>query len=170
MIESLITELIAALNKNTAAILASQADTPLDTKAPIEPAKRGPRGKTSPTVPQETIVDPEPPTGQPAAEEESMTPTRVEVAPVVTDTPHVASKTPTPAGQPPAGEHVDVDAVISDINSIVKSRLLKADESEVDGLKTKWAGIRKAYGVDRIADLRNNPAALLDALAKAKAL
>jgi hypothetical protein len=97
-----------------------------------------------------------------------VTPTRVDSKPITDDTPHVAAKTPPMAGQPVAGEHVDVDEVISDINSIVKSKLLKADDLEAS--KKKWAGIRGAYKVERVSDLRNNPAALLDLLEKAKNL
>ena len=167
MIEETLKLLTEALNANTEAIKQSMGGAPTTVAAP---AKKAPAKKL------EVIPDPEPEpeeveeAEEPAAEEveENLTPTKVAVKTKSNDTPNVPARTQPDAGQPEAGEHVDVDEVIAQINATVKGKLLKAADPEP--LKVKWAGIRKAYGVDRIADLRGNPAALLKALAQAKAL
>lgn len=174
MIEQLIQELTEALNENTAAIkqhIAALGAAPATVAAPA-PAKKAPTKKLE--VVADPEPEPEPEEAEETVEEETpepepdLTPTKVAVKTKSNDTPNVPSKGHTPDGQPTAGEHVDVDEVIAQINATVKGKLLKAADPEP--LKVKWAGIRKAYGVDRIADLRGNPAALLKALAQAKAL
>ena len=166
MIEETLKLLTEALNENTAAI--KQHIAALGTAE--KPAPKKPAAKP-PVVLPDPEPEPEAPTAEePAAEEveETLVPTKVAVKTKASDTPNVPAMRQPDAGQPEAGEHVDVDEVIAQINSTVKSKLLKAADPEP--LKTKWATIRKAYGVDRIADLRGNPAALLKALAQAKAL
>lgn len=68
---------------------------------------------------------------------------------------------------PPADEHVDVDETIAQINALVKSKMMSGNTADV---KAQWASIRGAYGVERVSDLRDEPAKLLQLLAKAKAL
>jgi len=172
MIEETLKQLTEALNENTAAIklhTAALGGSPV-TEA-VKPAPKKPTAKPPVVLPD---PEPEPEEIEETVEEETpeeepdLTPTKVAVKTKSNDTPNVPARTQPDAGQPSAGEHVDVDEVIAQINATVKGKLLKAADPEP--LKVKWAGIRKAYGVDRIADLRGNPAALLKALAQAKAL
>ena len=103
----------------------------------------------------------------PEPEVTDTTPTKVEVAKVVDDTPNVPAAHVEP-GQPAAAEHVDVDEVLAQINKIVKGKLMSGDTAI---MKNKWEQIRKGkYGVERMSDLRNDPAKLLAALEDAKAL
>lgn len=173
MIEELMTQLISALQENTAALKGTLA-IPVTEKpeAPSEPEKRKRAAKLA-------VVEPpveEPPA--PAAEDDddddtptlvvdgTLSPTKVEAPKAAKDTPHVPA--PSIPGQPQANEHVDVDEVISSINALVKAALQSAED--VAAVKKQWETIRKGYGVDRISDLRTNPAALLAALAQAKKL
>lgn len=39
-----------------------------------------------------------------------------------------------------------------------------------EAVKAAWTAVQKGFGIARVAELRNDPAKLLDALAKAKAL
>lgn len=82
------------------------------------------------------------------------------------DTPSVPAKVKTPT-QPEAVDHVDVDEVIAEIQGVVKAKMLKGDSEEV---KAAWTAVLKGYGIPRIAELRNDPARLVEALGKAKAL
>jgi hypothetical protein len=70
-------------------------------------------------------------------------------------------------GQPPAGEHVDVDETIAQITKIVKTKMMEGDSNAV---KEKWSGIRAKFGIERVTELRDEPAKLLACLAQAKAL
>jgi len=169
MIEQLIQELTEALRENTAAIKQSQSQTVVVEAAKPAAAKKAPAKKP------EVLPDPEPETEETQedetidpAEDFTVTPTKVSAPARQDDTPNVPSKGRNPDGSALAAEHVDVDEVIAEINATVKGKLLKAADPEP--LKEKWATIRKGYGVDRIADLRGNPAQLLAALIQAKAL
>lgn len=176
MIEDLMTELISALRENTAAVKA--ATTPIEASVSLgninpEPEKRKRAAAKLAVV--------EPPAGEPTAETEDdddtptlvvdgtvseVTPTKVDAPKAAKDTPHVPA--PSVPGQPQANEHVDVDEVISSINTLVKAALQSAED--VAAVKKQWETIRKGYGVDRISDLLNDPASLLAALAQAKKL
>lgn len=177
MIEETLKQLTEALIENTAAIkqhIAVLGATP--TPAPAaEPAK--PAAKKSAAKKPEVMPDPEPEeieepaseeTTEPEPEPEVITPTKVAAPKRQDDTPNVPSTGRNPDGSALAAEHVDVDEVIAEINATVKGKLMKAADPEV--LKDKWSSIRKGYGVDRIADLKGNPAQLLAALKQAKAL
>lgn len=147
MIEQLIKDLIAALDRNTEALN---------------------RGTTVVSV---TMDSPEPEQPAPAAEiDETLVPTKVP-----TPKPKKTPKDDTPAvparqepGQPAADAHVDVDEVIGQINTIVKKAILASDDQ--DAVKAKWTGIREKFGVERIAELRSEPAKLLAALKAAQSL
>lgn len=111
------------------------------------------------------MPDPEPETTE---EVTDLTPTKVAAPKPVDDTPNVPASAPPSPGQPVAGEHVDTDEVIAQINSIVKGKLMAGDTALK---KAQWEKIRKdKYGVDRISELKSQPAKLLAALADAKAL
>ena len=155
MIETLITELIAALNANTAAHLGNSA--------PATPAPATKKAKAAPTV-----VAPEEPAPEeaPTVTAETPTPTPAKAAKAA-DTPHVPAAAAPAPGQPDAGEHVDPDEIISSIQSTVKSKMLAGDP---DTVKAAWMKVQKDFGIARVAELRNDPARLLEALAKAKAL
>ena len=153
MIETLLQELTQALKENTAAINSLLAAG--DTKPAPKKAKA-----VAVAVEQEPVTDTAPVT--------DTTPTKVAVTKTVDDTPSVPSVVPPQPGQPIAADHVDVDEVLSQINTIVKGKLMSGDTAS---MKTKWEQIRKGkYGVDRMSDLKNDPAKLLAALADAKAL
>jgi hypothetical protein len=156
MIEALITELIAALNANTAAHTGTAAPTPA-------PAKKG---KTAPLAVVEP--EPEPETEEEEAPEEVTTPTPTPAkGGKAKDTPNVPAKAAPAPGQPEAGEHVDPDEVIAQIQTAVKAKMLSGDPEAV---KAAWTAVQKGFGITRVAELRNDPAKLLEALAKAKAL
>lgn len=151
MIEALLTELIAALNANTAAHLGTAAPTPA-------PAKKG----------KLAVVEPEPETEEEEAPEEVTTPTPTPAKTAkAKDTPNVPAKSAPAPGQPEAGEHVDPDEVIAQIQAAVKAKMLSGDPETV---KAAWTAVQKGFGIARVAELRNDPARLLEALAKAKAL
>lgn len=151
MIESLLQKLIVALEENTAAHLGKAE--------PVAPAK-----KTKAALPDPT---PEP---EPKEEVTDLTPTKV-AAPAkkpTDDTPNVPASAPPSPGQPVAAEHVDVDEVLAQINSIVKAKCMSGDTAK---MKAEWEKIRRGkYGVDRMSDLKGEPAKLIAALADAKAL
>jgi hypothetical protein len=185
MIEETLKQLTEALRENTAAIKQSQAQTVVVEPAPVKKTVLEPKANLkAPAKKPEVMPDPEPAEEEPTVEEtpepepqeeetpvEVLTPTKVSAPTRQDDTPNVPSKGRNPDGSALAAEHVDVDEVISEINATVKGKFLKAgDQDAVEAMKTKWATIRKGYGVDRIADLRGNPSALLKALAQAKAL
>ena len=160
MIEALITELIAALNANTAAHAGTAAPTAVE--APVAAKK----GKTAPlavvaeepeagSVPDPGLTDTEVPTPTPAKGAKAK------------DTPNVPAKSAPAPGQPEAGEHVDPDEVIAQIQAAVKAKMLSGDPEAV---KAAWTAVQKGFGIARVAELRNDPAKLLEALAKAKAL
>jgi hypothetical protein len=155
MIEDIIAKHTEALNANTEAIKAHTAAL-LGTPVKEESAKPAPKGKVKPTV----VPEPEEP-------EADMTPTKVEVKKKLDDTPNVPSKTAPAPGQPDAAEHVDVDETIAQVQSIVKRKL---DEGDAAAVKVAWQAVLKKFGVPRVAELRNDPARLLQALAAAKAL
>jgi hypothetical protein len=168
MIEETLKQLTEALIENTAAIKQSQSQTVV-----VEAAK--PTAKKTPAKKPEVLPDPEPETEETQedgtidpAEDFTVTPTKVSSPARQDDTPNVPSTGRNPDGSALAAEHVDVDEVIAEINATVKGKLMKAADPEV--LKDKWSSIRKGYGVDRIADLKGNPAQLLAALKQAKAL
>ena len=153
MIEALLTELIAALNANTAAHLGTAAPTPATAK----------KGKLAVVAPE-----PEPETEEDEAPEEVNTPTPTPAKGAKTkDTPNVPAKSAPAPGQPEAGEHVDPDEVIAQIQAAVKAKMLSGDPETV---KAAWTAVQKGFGIARVAELRNDPARLLEALAKAKAL
>lgn len=162
MIEDIIKEntqvlkaLLAALEANTEALNSGSAEP--------APKKQKTPKKAEPAAPAAT----EPAASETPTEEDPGTPTKVEVAKTAPDdTPNVPAKTVDP-GQPEAGEHVDVDEVISEINTLVKTALMNA--ADTDAKKKEWASIRQSYNVERVAELRGNPRALLEVLAKAKA-
>jgi len=188
MIEDLITQLLqsnteliesnatltAALEENTAALRVGQPTVKPLLKDKPKASRKTTVVETEPTEPPATETTKSPATEpEPTDIPETTIPTKVSVQPVTpttpsNDTPNVPSRIPVEDGQPLAAEHVDVDEVISNINSIVKAKLIASED--VDAMKRKWEVIRKGYGVDRISDLKGNPAALLDALNKAKAL
>lgn len=155
MIEALLTELIAALNANTAAHLGTAAPTPA-------PAKKGKLAVVAPEP------EPEPETEEEEAPEEVTTPTPTPAKGAkAKDTPNVPAKSAPAPGQPEAGEHVDPDEVIAQIQAAVKAKMLSGDPETV---KAAWTAVQKGFGIARVAELRNDPARLLEALAKAKAL
>lgn len=160
MIETLITELIAALNANTEALKANTAvhadGAPTEAPATLAPATK--KAKAAPAL---AVVAPE----EPAAEE-TPTPTPAKAAKAA-DTPHVPAAAAPAPGQPDAGEHVDPDEIISSIQATVKAKMLSGDP---DTVKAAWTTVQKGFGITRVAELRNDPARLLEALAKAKAL
>lgn len=174
MIEDLITQLISALQENTAAVNActvkAQAATAEGNINP-EPERKKRAAKLA-------VVEPTPePTPAPVEDDDDtptlvvdgtvdLVPTKVAAPKAAKDTPNVPA--PSVPGQPAASEHVDVDEVISNINTLVKAALQKADD--VAAVKKQWETIRKGYGVERISDLRNDPASLLKAMAQAKKL
>lgn len=156
MIETLITELIAALKENTEAHKASQPKA-------AKPAK----------VALAVVSEPEPeiesaPETESAPEPEPAKPATKVAAPKkkANDTPNVPAPAVLP-GQPEAGEHVDVDEVIASIQKIVKTKMMEGD---VGNIKEKWTAVRSEYGIERVTELRDEPAKLLEVLAKAKAL
>jgi hypothetical protein len=150
MIETLITELIAALKENTEAHKASQSKA-------AKPAK----------VALAVVSEPEPEI-ESAPEPEPAKPATKVAAPKkkADDTPNVPAPAVLP-GQPEAGEHVDVDEVIASIQKIVKTKMMEGD---VGNIKEKWTAVRSEYGIERVTELRDEPAKLLEVLAKAKAL
>ena len=164
-IDQRLEDLITAINENTAALRDVLASGTAPTNVvPIaaeklaeKPAKPAKASKPTPATAPVAEVAPD-------EEEETPTPTPTPAA-KATDTPHVPA--PSAPGQPAAGEYVDVDEVISKIQATVKAKLMKGDTEQ---LKKDWETIRKSYGVDRITELRNDPAKLLDALKKAEAL
>lgn len=162
MIEKQITELTEALIETTAALIAHMEAFKSAPEQAAKPAAKA----AAPKKAKLEVVEPE------AAEDETAatpTPTaKGEPKIAVDDTPHVPATAPAQAGQPDAGEYVDVDEVIAQINSAVKGKLLKASDPEA--VKDKWATIRKGYGVERIADLKSQPAKLLLALKQAESL
>lgn len=151
MIEALITELIAALNANTAAHTGTAAPTVAPKKGKLAVVAPEPEPETEEETPEE-VTTPTP------------TPTKTAKA---KDTPNVPAKSAPAPGQPEAGEHVDVDETISAIQAAVKAKMLAGDPEAV---KAAWTAVQKGFGIARVAELRNDPAKLLDALAKAKAL
>ena len=148
----------AALKENTAALLAFVAAS----GTPVKSAKA--------TL---TVVEPEPQTepapepqteiALPAKIEKKTTPKKVAVA----DTPSVPSRDNEPGG-PVAGDHVDVDEVLAEITAIVRQKI--TESADPDKVKTAWTGVREKLGVERISDLKSEPAKLLQALAAAKKL
>jgi outer membrane biosynthesis protein TonB len=160
MIETLLQELTQALKDNTAAINSMLAAGETKPEKPAAAPKKAKAVVTEPEPEPEPEPQPEPVT--------NTTPTKVAVIKIADDTPSVPSTTPLQPGQPIAGDHVDVDEVLAQINTIVKGKLMSGDTAS---MKTKWEQIRKGkYGVDRMSDLKNDPAKLLAALADAKAL
>ncbi len=159
MIEDLLKELIATQKEQTAALKENTAAL-LGKSEPAAPAKKS---KPTPApAPIAALPDPEP------EEVTDLTPTKVAVTKSVDDTPNVPASAPPSPGQPVAAEHVDVDEVLAQINSIVKGKLVAGDTALK---KAQWEKIRKdKYGVDRISELKSQPAKLLAALADAKAL
>jgi hypothetical protein len=164
MIEDLLKEHIAALNANTEALnantaahlgTASAAPAPAAKKAKAAPAVAAPEEPTPPDTP--APEEPETPTPTP-------TPAKAAKA---ADTPHVPAAAAPAPGQPDAGEHVDPDEIISSIQATVKAKMLAGDP---DAVKAAWTAVQKGFGIARVAELRNDPARLLEALAKAKAL
>lgn len=151
MIEALITELIAALNANTAAHTGTAAPTVAPKKGKLAVVAPEPEPETEEETPEE-VTTPTP------------TPTKTAKA---KDTPNVPAKSAPAPGQPEAGEHVDVDETIAAIQAAVKAKMLAGDPEAV---KAAWTAVQKGFGIARVAELRNDPAKLLDALAKAKAL
>ena len=164
MIETLLQELTQALKDNTAAINTMLAAGETKPEKPV--AKKAKAAKPEPTPEPTPEPEPEPEPEQP--EVINTTPTKVAVTKAVDDTPSVPAKTPPEQGQPIAAEHVDVDEVLAQINTIVKGKLMSGDTA---AMRNKWEQIRKGkYGVDRMSDLKNDPAKLIAALADAKAL
>lgn len=159
MIEDLLKEHIAALNANTEALKANTAartcGVPAEPVAAPAPATK--KAKAAPLA----VVAPEEPTA-----EETPTPTPAKTAKPA-DTPHVPAAAAPAPGQPDAGEHVDPDEIISSIQATVKAKMLSGDP---DTVKAAWTAVQKGFGIARVAELRNDPARLLEALAKAKAL
>lgn len=157
MIEDLLKEHIAALNANTEALKANTAARTCG--VPTEPAPATKKAKAAPLA----VVAPEEP-----AEEETPTPTPTPAKTAKpADTPHVPAAAAPAPGQPDAGEHVDPDEIIGLIQSTVKAKMLAGDP---DAVKAAWTAVQKGFGIARVAELRNDPAKLLEALAKAKAL
>jgi len=157
MIEQLIAEHTAALLANTAALRENTAAlTGTAAPAATKPAKGKPLAVVELPEPEE----------EPAEEVTTPTPTPTKGA-KAKDTPNVPAKSAPAPGQPEAGEHVDVDETIAQIQATVKSKMLKDDPEAV---KAAWGAVQKGYGIARVAELRNDPAKLLEALAKAKAL
>jgi hypothetical protein len=155
---SLETELAAntaALKENTAAFLAFVAAS--GTPAKVSKAAL-------------TVVEPEPPS-DPEPQTEIALPTKIEKKPAkktaVADTPSIPSRDNEPGG-PVAGEHVDVDEVLAEITAIVRQKITESADPEK--VKTAWTGVREKLGVERISDLKSEPAKLLQALAAAKKL
>jgi hypothetical protein len=118
-----------------------------------------------------TTVEPEPQT-EAEPQTEIALPTKIEKkAPTkktaVADTPSIPSRDNEPGG-PVAGEHVDVDEVLAEITAIVRQKITESADPEK--VKTAWTGVREKLGVERISDLKSEPAKLLQALAAAKKL
>ncbi len=158
MIEDKIDALTEAIKENTEELRkfnAGQASAPKTKTAKSKTAKTK-QAKPAPAADPEPAAEPEP--------EVTPTPTPV-AAPAADDTPNVPGVQE--PGQPEAGEHIDVDEVVGEINGLVKAALVSADD--VGAKKKEWAAIRSAYGVERVAELKSNPAALMEVLAKAKA-
>lgn len=153
MIEDLLTKLIEALNANTAAHTGTAAPTVAPKKGKLAVVAPEPEPETEEETPEEVTT----PTPTP-------TPTKTAKA---KDTPNVPAKSAPAPGQPEAGEHVDVDETIAAIQAAVKAKMLAGDPEAV---KAAWTAVQKGFGIARVAELRNDPAKLLDALAKAKAL
>lgn len=151
MIEDLLTKLIEALNANTAAHTGTAAPTVAPKKGKLAVVAPEPEPETEEETPEE-VTTPTP------------TPTKTAKA---KDTPNVPAKSAPAPGQPEAGEHVDVDETISAIQAAVKAKMLAGDPEAV---KAAWTAVQKGFGIARVAELRNDPAKLLEALAKAKAL
>lgn len=151
MIEDLLTKLIEALNANTAAHTGTAAPTVAPKKGKLAVVAPEPEPETEEETPEE-VTTPTP------------TPTKTAKA---KDTPNVPAKSAPAPGQPEAGEHVDVDETIAAIQAAVKAKMLAGDPEAV---KAAWTAVQKGFGIARVAELRNDPAKLLDALAKAKAL
>jgi hypothetical protein len=144
----------AALKENTAALLAFVIASGTAARA---------CGLT--TVEPQTEAEPEPQKeiALPAKIEKKTTPKKAAVA----DTPSVPSRDNEPGG-PVAGDHVDVDEVLAEITAIVRQKITESADPEK--VKTAWTGVREKLGVERISDLKSEPAKLLQALAAAKKL
>jgi hypothetical protein len=138
MIENTLNELIQALRENTAAMQARS------TAAPI-------------TVATDDATE---------AISEDTRPTPVATKKPKAGTPSIPAKVVIP-NQPEAADHVDVDEVIAEIQSVVKKAMVTGDPEAV---KVAWTAVLKGYGIPRIAELRNDPARLVEALGKAKTL
>ena len=144
MIEDLIKAHITALTANTEAVNANTAA--LEGKACLTGS------------PKATTV----------AEAATPTPTKTKATkPPVDDTPSVPAAAAPAPGQPVAAEHVDVDETIAQIQTVVKKKMMEGVAADV---KAAWTEVLKGYGVPRIAELRNDPAKLVEALGKANAL
>lgn len=155
-IESHLTALTDAIKENTAVLkqvlAAGNATTgtpaPVETPVPVKKTKATPAPVPTP--------EPEP--------EIAVVPTKVAPAAAApADTPHVAARQE--PGHPDAGEHIDVDEVLAQINEIVKSKIAGNDAK-----KQEWVNVRTAMGVERISDLKPFPDRLMQALAAAKKL
>ena len=137
MIENTLNELIQALRENTAALQARSNSAPHES-----------------------------PEDAPEVISEDTRPTPVATKKVKAGTPSIPAKVVTP-NQPEAADHVDVDEVIAEIQSVVKRKMVEGKPEEV---KTAWTTVLKGYGIPRIAELRNDPVRLVEALGKAKEL
>ena len=146
----------AALKENTAALLAFVIASGTAARA---------CGLTTVEPEPQTEAEPEPQTeiALPAKIEKKTTPKKAAVA----DTPSVPSRDNEPGG-PVAGDHVDVDEVLAEITAIVRQKITESADPEK--VKTAWTGVREKLGVERISDLKSEPAKLLQALAAAKKL
>jgi len=145
MIEDLIKAHTAALIANTEALNANTAALQMNSCAAVTAA---PKSEAA------TPVTP--------------TPTKTKATkPPVDDTPSVPAAAAPAPGQPVAAEHVDVDETIATIQTVVKKKMMEGVAADV---KAAWTEVLKGYGVPRIAELRNDPAKLVEALGKANAL
>lgn len=125
--------------------------------APAKPAKKAAKQAPAPAAAEE----PEPEAGT------ETTKVEVPAAPVTDDTPAVAPRR-ADSDYPDSQEHVDVDEVYAKMQAIVKNKIVAAADPEE--VKRKWISVVQGYGVDKAADLRGNPAKLLECLKKAEAL
>lgn len=166
MLETEIAKLTDALVANTAAlnaVLAAAAAVAPQATAPQETAKAT-KKKAAPAPAPAPAPSPAPAEAEAEAEAEAKAEAKAEAESVTT------GPVPHDNEHPEVPEFVDVEAVVAQITELVKNRILAASPADAADVKARWTAVRQYFKVDRISDLKNNPTALLEALAEAKKL
>lgn len=170
-IENQLSELIAELKNNTAALReildAGSVSVPAaETPAAKAPAKKQAKVKLEPEV----TAEPEPAAEEPAPEPE-LTPTKVlgDDRPQATEfnDPLDPGGTVVVVQGDPEPEKIDVDAVISQITETWKQKLTAADADEKVRLKELFPTLRTKWGLndgDKLITLKDTPEKLVGLL------